>query len=445
MAHLFKTVGINSITDTTDVSKTLNIDLTNALTETATTMTFGQTANRSWIWPDVSSTVTGIDATQIITNKTIYEPTANTITAAGTLQSNATPLINAYNIVATAPASSGVRLMAPAQSGFRCTIVNRGANSINVYPATGSTVDALGANSPYSLGINQTITLESSSSTQWYTVSSWGTGVLSISGTVNQITSSPSTGAVIVSIPSTFVAPGTIKDTTGLMYSTSNALTSTGSTQGTALLLSTSYNIITTVALDTGVRLPAPPAAGYICVVVNRGANSMRVYPNTGGQIDSYGTNAFYLMSTSQNVTFRAATTTQWYSAASSTAGSGISSLLTETTSSVPFSVTTTTDVLIPGMSYTVVDQITKVLVTFNGSGTVNANGTAIYSVYHNGVFVTNSDRAIQPPGNNAVASVATQSVITGVTFGSVIEIRVRSTAGQVTVNTRGMIIMGVA
>ena len=445
MSHLFKTVGINSITDTTDVSKILNIDLTNALTETATTMTFGQTANRSWIWPDVSSTVTGIDAAQILTNKTIYEPTANTITAAGSLQSNATPLTNAYNIVTTAPASSGVRLMAPAQSGLRCTIVNRGANSINIYPAIGGTVDAFGANSPYLLGVNQTITLESSSSTQWYTVSSWGTGVLSINGTVNQITSSPNTGAVIISIPSTFVAPGTIKDTTGLMYSTSNALTSTGSTQGTALLLSTSYNIVTTVAANTGVRLPTPPAAGYICVVVNRGANSMRVYPNTGGQIDSFGTNAHYLMSTNQNVTFRAATTTQWYSAASSTAGSGISSLLTETTSSVPVLITSTTDVLISGMTYTVVDQISKALVTFNGSGGVGANGIATYSVYHNGIMVANSDRAIQPPGNTAVATVATQAVVTGIAIGSVIEIRVRSTAGTVTINTRGMIIMGVA
>ena len=445
MSHLFKTVGINSITDTTDVSKILNIDLTGALTETATTMTFSQTANRSWIWPDVSSTVTGIDATQIITNKTIYEPTSNTITAAGTLQSNATPLTSAYNIITISPASSGVRLMAPAQSGFRCTIVNRGANSVNVYPSTGTTIDALAVNLPYVLGINQTATFESSSTTQWYMVSSGGSGVLSVSGTLNQITSSSNTGAVIVSIPSTFIAPGTIQDTTGLMYSTSNALTSTGSTQGTALLLSKSYNIVTTVATNTGVRLPAPSAAGYICVIVNRGANSLRIYPNTGGQIDSLGTNAFYLMSTSQNVTFRAATTTQWYSAGSSTAGSGISSLLTEITSSTPFTTSSLTDVVITGMTYTVIDQITKTLITFNGSGGVSANGTATYSVYHNGVIVSNSDRAIQPPGSGAVATVSTQAVVTGVTIGSVIDVRVRTTSGTITVNTRGMIIMGVA
>ena len=55
-----------------------------------------------------------------------------------------------------------------------------------------------------------------------------GTGVSSVTGTANEITASPTTGAVVLSIPSTFVAPGSIAATstvtggTGLVATTGN-------------------------------------------------------------------------------------------------------------------------------------------------------------------------------------------------------------------------------
>lgn len=43
-----------------------------------------------------------------------------------------------------------------------------------------------------------------------------GGGVSSVTGTANQVTASPTTGAVIVSTPVTFIAPGSIEATTTL-------------------------------------------------------------------------------------------------------------------------------------------------------------------------------------------------------------------------------------
>lgn len=69
-------------------------------------------------------------------------------------------------------------------------------------------------------------------------------------------------------------------------------LTAAGATSGTALNLAKNFNEITTVAAGTGVRLPATGAqsvTGLRVVVWNAGANTLKVYPMTGGQINALG------------------------------------------------------------------------------------------------------------------------------------------------------------
>jgi fibronectin-binding autotransporter adhesin len=60
-------------------------------------------------------------------------------------------------------------------------------------------------------------------------VTSSGT-VNSVTGTTNQITASPNTGAVTLSVPSTFVAPGSIASTTTITAGTGLTVTSGGET-----------------------------------------------------------------------------------------------------------------------------------------------------------------------------------------------------------------------
>jgi hypothetical protein len=73
--------------------------------------------------------------------------TATGITArAGGGQADAVPLAAAFNRVTTvATAGDSVRLPA-ALPGASLTVFNRGAASMNVFPATGQTINALSAN-----------------------------------------------------------------------------------------------------------------------------------------------------------------------------------------------------------------------------------------------------------------------------------------------------------
>lgn len=164
------------------------------------------------------------------------------------------------------------------------------------------------------------------------TVSLANAGVTSITGTTNQVAVSAATGAVILSTPSTFIAPGTIASTSSLAAGTlfyegtSTSVSAAGATQGTATALTNSYNVVTTVAASTGVIFPTPAIAGLIITVVNKGANILNIYPAVGGTIDSAGVNTAVTLPVNGVATYQSSSTTQWYSINPSIrAGTGIS------------------------------------------------------------------------------------------------------------------------
>jgi len=121
--------------------------------------------------------VVGTTATQTLTNKTLTTPALNgavvdnnnAVSAAGSTQAGATALTVDYNVVTTVAASTGVRLPT-ATAGRRIVIVNKGANTLSIYPATGGTIDALSANAAIQVAANGSIEIMASSSTQWYSI-----------------------------------------------------------------------------------------------------------------------------------------------------------------------------------------------------------------------------------------------------------------------------------
>lgn len=82
-------------------------------------------------------------------------------------------------------------------------------------------------------------------------------------------------------------------------------LTAAGSTQGTALKLYANTNIVTTTAASTGVQLP-PMQTGDMVEVVNLGANSLSVYPLTGGAIQTGAANAAFAVGAGKSALFTA-------------------------------------------------------------------------------------------------------------------------------------------
>jgi hypothetical protein len=94
--------------------------------------------------------------------------------------------------------------------------------------------------------------------------------------------------------------------------SVGTGITAAGTTQGGGTALTKEINIVSTVASGaTGVVLPTA-VAGMIVTVTNTTANAMVVYPASGGQINSLGTNAGFTQGTT-TIQFVAPTTTQWY------------------------------------------------------------------------------------------------------------------------------------
>jgi hypothetical protein len=121
--------------------------------------------------------VVGTTSTQTLTNKTLTTPALNgavvdnnnAVSAAGSDQAGATALTVDYNVVTTVASSTGVKLPT-ATAGRRIVIVNKGANTLSIYPATGGTIDALSANAAIQIAANGSIEIMASSSTQWYSI-----------------------------------------------------------------------------------------------------------------------------------------------------------------------------------------------------------------------------------------------------------------------------------
>jgi hypothetical protein len=96
-----------------------------------------------------------------------------------------------------------------------------------------------------------------------------------------------------------------------MIHSVGTSISAAGTNQGTGTSLTKEINIVSTVASGSGVVLPTA-VAGMIINVTNTNANTLLVYPASGAQINSLGTNAGFSQGTT-TIQFIAPTTTQWY------------------------------------------------------------------------------------------------------------------------------------
>jgi hypothetical protein len=90
------------------------------------------------------------------------------MTAAGSLQENATEIATDLAEI-TNGAGAGVRLP-DARPGRQITIANRTAGTINVYPSTGESIDALAANAAFSVATTKTAVLTCMVAGKWYSL-----------------------------------------------------------------------------------------------------------------------------------------------------------------------------------------------------------------------------------------------------------------------------------
>lgn len=109
------------------------------------------------------------------------------------------------------------------------------------------------------------------------------------------------------------------------------ALTATGTTQTDAfpLIGGTAFHEFTTVASGTGCRMPVSPLPITV-VISNAGAETLNVYPPSGGTIDGGSTDAAVTIAATKSGSFWAAGPLTWYSTTTGTVTGGGTGTVTQ-------------------------------------------------------------------------------------------------------------------
>lgn len=98
-----------------------------------------------------------------------------------------------------------------------------------------------------------------------------------------------------------------------LAFTLDNNVAAAGATQATATQLDSEWNVISVVALNSGVKLQ-DVGGGVPTTVFNWGGNTLRIYPPVGGRIDGMAINAPYTLAVTKMQVFYQTTPTQWFS-----------------------------------------------------------------------------------------------------------------------------------
>jgi hypothetical protein len=155
------------------LSGTYSISITGSAgtATTAGTVTTAAQPNITSVGTLASLAVTGnITSANVTTTSHVIRSVGLSLSAAGTVQGDATVLTKDINIVTTVSAGQGVRLPV-AVAGMVIIVNNTSATELNVYPSSGATINTLTTNEAYIHIPAASLQYYAVSATQWYTVS----------------------------------------------------------------------------------------------------------------------------------------------------------------------------------------------------------------------------------------------------------------------------------
>lgn len=116
--------------------------------------------------PTYTGNITGANVT---TSSYVIRSVATAISAAGSIQGDATALTKDINVISTVSAGQGVRLPT-AVAGMVIIVNNTSATNMNVYPATSAAINSLATNAAYTHVAGASLQYYAVSTTQWYTI-----------------------------------------------------------------------------------------------------------------------------------------------------------------------------------------------------------------------------------------------------------------------------------
>lgn len=136
-------------------------------------------------------------------------------------------------------------------------------------------------------------------------------GVLDVANGGTGVTASTGSGSAVLN-----TAPAL----SAITLSVAAAVTAGTNSQGQGALTS-DINVITTTASNpSGVTLPSATTGRFVVQVVNKGTNSIIVYPASGSKIDALSTNSGIQIKANASLFFLATSSTQWYSSSNNAA-----------------------------------------------------------------------------------------------------------------------------
>ena len=105
-----------------------------------------------------------------------------------------------------------------------------------------------------------------------------------------------------------------ISTTSYFVHSVNNSVAAAGATQGTATTLTKQINVVTSATASTadGIKLPSATAGMSITIINNASAN-IKIYPATGGTIESLSINGPFTVGAGGRLQLIATAPTQWY------------------------------------------------------------------------------------------------------------------------------------
>lgn len=94
----------------------------------------------------------------------------NLVAHAGGGQGAATPLTQMQNRITTVATIADSGVLPASKSGMQIVVINAGANSVNVFPAAGEAINALGANTALAVAAGKVVEFFCTTSGQWHTI-----------------------------------------------------------------------------------------------------------------------------------------------------------------------------------------------------------------------------------------------------------------------------------
>jgi hypothetical protein len=232
--------------------------------------------------------------------------------SAGTNAQGQGALTSDYNVITTASSNPSGVTLPTATTGRRIYIVNKGANPINVYPATSAYIDALAINASIQIPVNGIMEFNASSTTQWYSTATTvlssvpvnlATGTLAVAnGGTGQTTVQAAINALAGAVTSGQYLRGNGTNVVMSAIQAGDVPTLNQNTTGSAATLTT--------ARDIQINLASTSAASFNgSANITPGVTGTLAVGNGGTGITSFGTGVATFLGTPSSANLAAAVT----------------------------------------------------------------------------------------------------------------------------------------